>query len=183
MRGLPSRSSTTITNGEPDWCASWTEDGIEVDDFDRLAWQIEEVTDSRLAVVREAGAMRLRKAISVAWRTRSGSLALSVGGRGFEPAVARSSSSGTSTCSAAAAIRPLITARATQEWRHDSAGSVEAGADLSFGNTYEGVDIALAANPPAPAEWFAVETVSNSDSGYERVYQGSCLDPALAAGA
>jgi hypothetical protein len=63
---------------------------------------------------------------------------------------------------------------------------VDAGAELRFGNSYEGVDMTLRCDPPAPAEWFAVETVSNSDSGYERVYQGSCLVQrwplALAAG-
>jgi alpha-amylase len=62
-----------------------------------------------------------------------------------------------------------------QEWRHDSTGSVAAGAELAFGNSFEGVEIALNAQPAAPAEWFAVETVSNSESGFERVYQGSCL--------
>ena len=64
---------------------------------------------------------------------------------------------------------------AETEWRHDSAGSVAAGAGLSFGNSYEGVEISIEAVPPARAEWFAVETVSNSESGFERVYQGSCL--------
>jgi hypothetical protein len=33
----------------------------------------------------------------------------------------------------------------------------------------------VAAQPPAPQEWFPVETVSNSEAGFERVYQGSCL--------
>jgi len=33
----------------------------------------------------------------------------------------------------------------------------------------------MTASPPAPAEWFAVHTVSNSETGFERVYQGSCL--------
>ena len=62
-----------------------------------------------------------------------------------------------------------------EEWRHDTRGHVAAGADLSFGNTYEGVDISVVADPPTRAQWFAVETVSNSEAGFERVYQGSCL--------
>jgi len=52
---------------------------------------------------------------------------------------------------------------------------VAAGAGLSFGNSFEGVDITAAADPPAPVSWFPVETVSNSEQGFERVYQGSCL--------
>ncbi len=44
----------------------------------------------------------------------------------------------------------------------------------------------MSAEPSASASWFPVETVSNSESGFERVYQGSCLIQrwplALAAG-
>lgn len=151
------------------------EDGVEVDDFDRMAWQVEEVTDSRLAVVREAGGLRLRKSISVYGDRDSGSLTLRV------EVAAQNAVSGTLELEWNVNLlggggNPAAYYRSGDtEWRHDSAGFVEAGAELSFGNTYEGVNIALEANPPAPAEWFAVETVSNSDSGYERVYQGSCL--------
>jgi hypothetical protein len=31
------------------------------------------------------------------------------------------------------------------------------------------------AEPPAARDWYPVETVSNSEAGFERVYQGSCL--------
>jgi hypothetical protein len=61
------------------------------------------------------------------------------------------------------------------EVRHDAPGSVGADSELSFGNRYEGVAITVAPQPPAPQEWFPVETVSNSEAGFERVYQGSCL--------
>jgi alpha-amylase len=61
------------------------------------------------------------------------------------------------------------------ESRHDAAGSAGAGIALSFGNEFEGVSVSATADPPAPAEWFPVETVSNSEAGFERVYQGSCL--------
>jgi len=37
------------------------------------------------------------------------------------------------------------------------------------------VDVAVADEPPAGRNWYPVETVSNSESGFERVYQGSCL--------
>jgi hypothetical protein len=63
-----------------------------------------------------------------------------------------------------------------KETRHDASGALIASEpELSFGNTYVGVDIAVAPQPPAAREWYPVETVSNSEAGFERVYQGSCL--------
>ncbi len=44
---------------------------------------------------------------------------------------------------------------------------------LFFGNNYEGVELSIL--PDDGAQWFPVETVSNSEAGFERVYQGSCL--------
>ena len=63
------------------------------------------------------------------------------------------------------------------EARHDGAGSLPAddAARLHMGNRYEGVDIELVAEPPARREWTPVETVSNSEAGFERMHQGSCL--------
>jgi hypothetical protein len=61
------------------------------------------------------------------------------------------------------------------ETRHDAAGSADAGTELHFGNAHEGVDISVAGEPVAPATWQPIETVSNSEAGFERVYQGSCL--------
>ncbi len=63
-----------------------------------------------------------------------------------------------------------------EEVRHDSSGALATtDPELWFGNTYVGVDIAASAAPPAAREWYPVETVSNSEAGFERVYQGSCL--------
>ena len=44
-----------------------------------------------------------------------------------------------------------------------------------FGNDYEGVRIEAAIEPAARLTWYPVETVSNSEGGFERVYQGSSL--------
>jgi len=58
---------------------------------------------------------------------------------------------------------------------HDSTGSRTGLASLHFGNEYVGLDVTTAVTPPADA-WIApIETVSNSDAGFERVYQGSAL--------
>ena len=46
---------------------------------------------------------------------------------------------------------------------------------LRFGNRYQGVEHRHIADPAAEAAWYPVETVSNSEGGFEKIYQGSCL--------
>jgi alpha-amylase len=59
--------------------------------------------------------------------------------------------------------------------RHDGAGSAEALTRIAQGNRWLGVDVEMTVDPPADA-WFApIETVSNSEAGFERVHQGSAL--------
>ena len=64
-----------------------------------------------------------------------------------------------------------------REERHDGTAelSATAAAGLAFGNRAEGVEVSLSSQPPADARWYPVETVSSSEAGFERVYQGSCL--------
>lgn len=150
-------------------------DGQELGDFDTGPWAAEEVTDSQLSASRDAEGLHVGKSVAIHGDRLSGALALTV-----EVTAAREFT-GTLELEwnvnlLGGGANPAAYYRtADQEMRHDSSGAVEAGAGLSFGNTYEGVDIALSADPPAPATWFPVETVSNSDAGFERVYQGSCL--------
>ncbi|MGZ6338990.1 MAG: alpha-amylase/4-alpha-glucanotransferase domain-containing protein [Candidatus Limnocylindrales bacterium] len=58
---------------------------------------------------------------------------------------------------------------------HDSRGDLPAGACLAFGNDYEGVRIEATTSPPAARTWYPIESISNSEAGFERAYQGSCL--------
>ena len=58
---------------------------------------------------------------------------------------------------------------------HDVAGEVPSAARIVFGSDYEGVRIEATVEPAARLTWYPVETVSNSESGFERVYQGSSL--------
>jgi alpha-amylase len=58
---------------------------------------------------------------------------------------------------------------------HDVAGELRAAPRIAFGNDYEGVRVEALADPAARLTWYPVETVSNSEGGFERVYQGSCL--------
>ncbi len=58
---------------------------------------------------------------------------------------------------------------------HDAVGELPSAALLVFGNDYEGVRIEASVEPAAHLTWYPVETVSNSEGGFERVYQGSSL--------
>jgi alpha-amylase len=58
---------------------------------------------------------------------------------------------------------------------HDGQGSAAGVTALSQGNDYIGIAVATTVSPPADAWWAPVETISNSESGFERVYQGAGL--------
>jgi alpha-amylase len=59
--------------------------------------------------------------------------------------------------------------------RHDGAGTAAALTRLGQGNDYIGLSVATTPSPPADAWWAPIETVSNSEAGFERTYQGSGL--------
>ncbi|MFI5258203.1 MAG: alpha-amylase/4-alpha-glucanotransferase domain-containing protein [Candidatus Limnocylindrales bacterium] len=58
---------------------------------------------------------------------------------------------------------------------HDAAGDLRDAAGIAFGNDYEGVRIEAVVEPAARLTWYPIETVSNSEGGFERAYQGSSL--------
>lgn len=58
---------------------------------------------------------------------------------------------------------------------HDSGGTSLAVTALAQGNDYVGISLATTVSEPAEAWWAPVETISNSESGFERVYQGAGL--------
>ncbi len=58
---------------------------------------------------------------------------------------------------------------------HDSAGSRVSLDALRSGNEYVGLDVATRVEPAAETWISPIETVSNSEAGFERVYQGSAL--------
>jgi alpha-amylase len=59
--------------------------------------------------------------------------------------------------------------------RHDASGDLASASGLTFGNDFEGVRIEAQIEPAANLTWYPVETVSNSEGGFERSYQGSSL--------
>ena len=58
---------------------------------------------------------------------------------------------------------------------HDGSGDAAALTTLGYGNDWVGVAVEAIPEPAADAWWSPIETVSNSESGFERVYQGSSL--------
>ncbi len=58
---------------------------------------------------------------------------------------------------------------------HDSAGSRTSLGELRSGNELVGLDVETRVDPPAETWISPIETVSNSEAGFERVYQGSSL--------
>jgi alpha-amylase len=58
---------------------------------------------------------------------------------------------------------------------HDRQGAAAGIASLAQGNDELGLAIRTTIEPAVDAWWAPIETVSNSEDGFERVYQGSAL--------
>ncbi|MEO8230277.1 MAG: alpha-amylase/4-alpha-glucanotransferase domain-containing protein [Chloroflexota bacterium] len=58
---------------------------------------------------------------------------------------------------------------------HDSTGQRAAVGSIASGNAYIGLELATSVEPAADAWWSPIETISNSEHGFERIYQGSAL--------
>jgi hypothetical protein len=58
---------------------------------------------------------------------------------------------------------------------HDSRGTAAGLTTFAQGNDYIGIAVTTTVSRPAEAWWAPVETVSNSEGGFERIYQGSGL--------
>jgi alpha-amylase len=56
---------------------------------------------------------------------------------------------------------------------HDGSGTAEGVTMLAAGNDHVGLRIEARVEPPADAWWASIDTVSNSESGFERIHQGS----------
>ena len=58
---------------------------------------------------------------------------------------------------------------------HDGSGAAASAGEVAQGNDWLGVQLTTATTPAADAWHAPIETVSNSEAGFERVYQGSAL--------
>jgi alpha-amylase len=64
---------------------------------------------------------------------------------------------------------------ADERLTHDSTGARSGVPSVEAGNTYVGLSVTTDLQPPADAWWAPIETISNSESGFERIYQGSSM--------
>ncbi len=58
---------------------------------------------------------------------------------------------------------------------HDAPGSALSISHVAQGNDFVGIALTTSVSEPATAWWAPIETVSNSEGGFERVYQGAGL--------
>ena len=58
---------------------------------------------------------------------------------------------------------------------HDSTGEVAGATRVGSGNTDIGLALGTEMAPAADAWWYPIDTISHSEGGFERVYQGSSL--------
>jgi alpha-amylase len=64
---------------------------------------------------------------------------------------------------------------AGERTRHDGTGSASGVTRLGQGNSWLAVGVETDVAPAADAWYAPIETVSNSEAGFERVYQGGAL--------
>jgi alpha-amylase len=149
--------------------------GSEIGDFINGPWKLEKATDRRLTVSRSTDDLQLRKTITVGGSRLAPTLMVHVdvsSTSAFVGAVELEMNLNLSGGGGNPDAYYLVNARET---RHDRAGRAPRGASLSFGNRQQAIAVAASASPPTAASWSPVETVSNSEAGFERIYQGSCL--------
>ena len=148
--------------------------GVEVGDFVNGPWRVER--DALTVVLsRTAADLHATKGIDLTGDRREGDLSVAVTVGGDDPFAGTLELEWNLNLLGGGANPEAYYRWADQEIRHDAPGAVTAGVELTFGNRYEGVAVSVESQPAAAQEWFPVETVSNSEAGFERVYQGSCL--------
>ncbi len=59
--------------------------------------------------------------------------------------------------------------------RHDAPGAAPGIDRLAQGNEYIGIELVSSVSPAADAWWAPIDTISNSEDGFERTYQGLAL--------
>jgi alpha-amylase len=152
-------------------------DGVEVGEFTRAPWDVERADLAEVVLGREERGLSLRKTVTLGGGRLDPTLALRVEAvnSGDRPLEAELELEWNLNLHGGGGNPAAYYRWDGREARHDRRGEAPAGLALSFGNTYEGVDIIAQAQPAAALAWYPVETVSNSEAGFERVYQGSCL--------
>ncbi|MBA3235612.1 MAG: DUF1926 domain-containing protein, partial [Chloroflexi bacterium] len=136
-----------------------------------------EPTTAAAATAATAETVDVRKEVVLGGDRRSPILALTVmvTNRSTRPVAARLGIEWT-TMLLGGGANPAAWWEASAERRaHDSPGEAAAITTLAQGNDQVGVSIATTVSEPADAWWAPVETISNSEAGFERAYQGAGL--------
>ena len=162
-----------------DWANARTADLADTVDG---AFDVVELAPGRLVVRRETavtgdGRVRVTKSIGLGGGRLDPSLTVEVvvENIGETPVDARLGLEWTTTMLGGGGNPAAWWEVAGERGAHDGAGSAEAVTASAQGNTFIGISIATTASAPATAWWAPVETISNSEGGVERVYQGSGL--------
>jgi alpha-amylase len=151
------------------------EAGREIGEFVNGPWGIEEAANTRLTATRNADGLVARKTIDLNGSRTDAVLSIGVSVTAEDQFRGTLEVEMNINLSGGGGNPDAYYRVADVETRHDGAGNAPVGAEVAFGNRYEGVEIRAVWRPPAAAEWSPVETVSNSEAGFEKTYQGSCL--------
>ncbi len=163
----------------PDEVAAATDE--ELGDFRDGDWQVDHVAPGQVSLSRNGSALGQPLAISKTIRLAGGRLdpqlivELEVHHRGDTPVMAR--------LGLELSLHLLGGGGNPSAWYdvdgsrtgHDATGQASAVRAIGYGNDWVGVAIDARPEPAADAWWSPIETVSNSEAGFERVYQGSAL--------
>jgi alpha-amylase len=165
-----------------DWAAAR---GRELGDFVDRPFRVAAFEPGRLVVAREghvetaAGprAVRVEKVLTLAGdrATPSMGLEVAVENRSKEPIEARLGVEWSITMLGGGGNPAAWYDIGGSRTAHDVGGQASGITRVEQGNDYVGVSLATTASPSADAWWAPIETVSNSEAGFERIYQGSSL--------
>ena len=151
-------------------------DGRPVGDLVSGPWILESATPSEARLRRDTDSLRVVKHVRLAGGRLDPTLALDIELTAADALSGELEIEWNINLSGGGANPDAYYRGPAGESRHDSSGSLQPGAgELAMGNRYEGVELRLSAHPAPSIRWSAVETVSNSEAGFERIYQGSCL--------
>ena len=176
VRFLPADTS-------PDAFAAANE--TELGDFVDGAFELVELADDRLVVRRDGSvraaaggerqALRLEKRLTIGGDRRSPTLALDivVEHRGNEPIDGRMGIEWSLIFLGGGANPAAYHEVRGERSAHDGSGAEAALTEVAAGNDAVGIRLETTIDPAADTWWAPIETVSNSDGGFERIYQGS----------
>jgi len=151
--------------------------GLELGDFVNGEWRLQSNTASAAVLSRGAPGFFVRKTVSLGGTRMDGwlSIAIEVQNRGLGSFEGPLELEWNLNLMGGGGNPEAYYRWDESEVRFDTDGSVPAGIRLTLGNRYEGLGVSLELDPATEQVWSSVETVSNSEAGFERVHQGSCL--------